>query len=87
MNFPARSLQSKYPEGLPHQVSEEMKLNRYRETVCTVSNTIGCNPPTKDKEIDMYGLLVIHWEWVPEGEGCPLTTPFLVFSSEFITSL
>lgn len=37
MNFPARSLQSKYPEGLPHQVSEEMKLNRYRETVCTVS--------------------------------------------------
>lgn len=33
------------------------------------------------------GLLVIHWEWVPEGEGCPFTTPFLVFSSEFITSL
>lgn len=31
--------------------------------------------------------LVIHWEWVPEGEGCPFTTPFLVFSSEFITSL
>lgn len=32
-------------------------------------------------------VLVIHGEWVPEGEGCPFTTPFLVFSSEFITSL
>lgn len=32
-------------------------------------------------------VFVIHWEWVPEGEGCPFTTPFLVFSSEFITSL
>lgn len=33
------------------------------------------------------GRLSLLFTAAPEGEGCPFTTPFLVFSSEFITSL
>lgn len=53
----------------------------------TLQAVLSVTTPLKARKTHSTGFVVIHRERVPEGEGCPFTTPFLVFSSEFITSL